>query len=206
MKAVIYKDLMLVLRYMALMFALMTFMSLVSDTGFLMYIPALFMAMPTMINSVLFFKDPATEPYFKASPLRAKEIVAGRYMINWAIALLGMITFFVYLTAVEAGDIAQYGQILALLPLLFTILPDILLPVSYKVKAAYLQPISLLLYIVIVIGAQSFKEMEQILLGFLESLHTLPPWSLILIPLALAVILNAASYLLSVKVYEQKEC
>lgn len=206
MRAILYKDRNQIIHISLLMAALAVLMFVVLDLEKMIVVPAMILVIPLQLNALLFSYDPLMNPYLKASPLRSGTIVAGRYMVSWVNALLGIIISVLYMVFAINLQADSILLVLCHLPLLYTLIPCIQNPIAYLVNPRWVQIASTVLYIAIFISAQTVRIDLDDLSLFFQDYARLPRAAICLIPLALALVLNAVSYFLSVRIYAKKEC
>lgn len=210
MKALIYKDLIALKKTVLFLLAVL---AVVSFGAFrqraVLMLPMIFVLIPIILLGILFGSDTQSRSdlYIISGPIKRRSIVLSRYAFVWCIALIGILFTIALKLLANEEVLAEipYHLIVTTMLLFTTLIAVIQLPLMYKFGAEQGRLIFLVLYFTIFalftyIGGQ--KEFLSELMSNLKNIN-LSVISLILIGITL--LLNGASFALSVTIYAKKE-
>ncbi|NLJ64231.1 MAG: ABC-2 transporter permease [Christensenellaceae bacterium] len=209
MKALIYKDIVSIkksLRTLALMLIIIGIVFF--GGGLIRVFPLSFMYVSIILTGFFFGKDAAynVEQYIIPAPIKRSEIVLSRYAILWAISGLGTLLALIIHLFDRGGALSIPWYVV--LPgnfLLISLISSIQLPALYKFGVEKGRVIYTLTYILLFSGVSYLGKNKELLLNIVETISNTNTVLLGAILALLAILINAASYAISVHIYSSKE-
>lgn len=207
MKALIYKDFVALKKALALLAVLVLAIGLYSIfKGNITIIPMIFILIPLIILGMLFGNDAESnaDQYIAAGPVKKEAIALSRYVLVWALAVIGTALAGIIKLLPDSYNMPWYILLPAML-FITTIISDIQLPLMYKFGAEKSRIVFFLLYF-LVFAIFSYLGSDE---SFLAKWHTaLSDNNLKLagcILFAATVLFNWLSFAISVKINKNKE-
>lgn len=209
MRALIYKDIVSIKKSLSVLAIIMLIIAVAFiKEGQMQIFPLSFLFIAMILMGLFFGKDAMSniEQYILPAPIKRSTIVLSRYVEAWAIAGTGTAFALIIQLFDKRGafDIPWY----ALLPgtfLLTSLISAIQLPVLYKFGVEKGRFVFTLTYIMFFSGVSYLGNNKELFIKFVEIISNTNTAILGAILALLAIIINAASYGLSVYIYSSKE-
>ncbi len=176
--------------------------------GTILLLPLIFMLIPVILLGLLFKSDSQDDDgqNMDSCLIKRRTVVLSRYVFIWIIAVIGMlVALLLKLLMKDTLSAVPWYLIAPAMLLLVTILPSIQLPLIYKIGAEKVRSVFFFIYFVLFALFFYFGGNEDLLSDFLAKLTRLNLTVLSVILMGAAILLNAASFALSVSFYEKQE-
>jgi hypothetical protein len=209
MRALIYKDIVSLKKALTALVGIVLVLSFVFFTrGQVHLLPLFFVLIPIILVGLFFGKDTLSnvDQYIIPSPVRRSTIVLSRYVIVWALAAMGTaIVLIIQLFGKSGTFIIPWYILLPGSFILTSLISAIQMPLMYKFGAEKGRIIFVFLYFVVFSLFSYIGENKELLGNIVEKISQTNTVTLGTILALLAIIINHASYAISVYIYSSKE-
>ena len=209
MKALIYKDLVSIKRFLILQFVI------IIGLGFYFYeedqlvlIPLFFILVPVILLGMVFGMDNqySTNKYLVSSGISRKKIVVSRYMMILFMALFAIALSFV--VGFNKNPLTKEIPMLLILSSLFfitSIVGVVELPLMYKFGAEKARFVFVILYFIVFAFFSTISSNKEWILEYVNKGLSMDKTILALLIFAITIIIHLLSIFSSIKIFENKD-